>query len=198
MRNFFSKMLKGLVFIFLDINIVIDFLPDIIGYFIIAGALAKLPTTKGANTARWLALILGILSIFEMPIFQELWMNGTWWVPLVFNLIIGLLLLSYFYYIFKVCLDLLKNSPHVIYTKRMKYVLLTSTWLTLITPAANLHLTENGILALYTTVFVVSIIAFFAYVIYLYKMKMYAEVEEKRIVQIDAHELPQLNTSILE
>ncbi len=180
MRNFFSKMLKGLVFIFLDINIVIDLLPDIIGYFIIAGALAKLPTAKGANTARWLALILGILSIFEMPIFQGLSVGTESPMNLIVTAVFSLLLLCYYYYIFEVCLDLLKDSSHIRYTKKVKYVQLTSTWLVMITPAINLHLTENDNMAFYIIILVVAIIAFFTFVIYLYKMKMYAEVEEMR------------------
>ena len=183
MRNFFSKMLKGVVFIFLDINIVIDLLPDIIGYFIIAGALAKLPTAKGANTARWLALILGILSIFEMPIFQGLSVGTESPMNLIVTAVFSLLLLCYYYYIFEVCLDLLKDPPHIRYTKKVKYVQLTSTWLVMITPAINLHLTENDNMTFYIIILVFSIIAFFTFVIYLYKMKMYAEVEEMRILK---------------
>lgn len=182
MHNFFSKLFWGFVLIFLDINIGIDLLPDIVGFFLIAGALAQLPTIKDAHTARTFALVLGVLSIMEMPIFQENVMTSNTTASLSINLGMGIVLLCYYYYIFEVCLELLKDSQHIQYTKKVKYIMLSSVWLTMIIPAVTPHVMENTAQPLFILVFIMVIIAFFTYVIYVWKMQKYAELEEKRVV----------------
>ena len=173
MRNFFSKMIIALFFIILDINIGIDFLPDIIGYFLIASALAKLSGSHSAKMAFWLAVILGLLSLVEMPIFQGALASEPILTQYSFSLVFGTLLLSYYYAIFNVCLELLKDSPYIRYTTKVKYMMLTSTWLTLMTPVVQLHLNENDSMIFLILIIVLTSIAFFIFLIYLYKMMRY-------------------------
>lgn len=183
MRNFFSKMLKGYVFIIIDINIGIDIIPDIIGYFIIASALAKLTTTKGANTARLLAIILGVVSIFDMQIFQSFWSSAPSQISFIFGVGMSLLILCFYYYIFAVSLHLLQQSPHMLYTKQVKYIMLGSTWLTAVFPAIVLHVSENDLMLFAVVLLVVAFISLIVFIVYLYKMKIYAEIEEQRVVK---------------
>lgn len=180
MLNFFSKMLIALIFIMIDINIGIDLLPDIIGYFLIAGAVKKLRDIKISTMAFWCTLLLGLFSLLEMLNFQEFLFSGDTVIYYLFSLISGLLLLCYYYSIFNVCLELLNDSPHIRYTKKVKYIMLTSAWLTIMTQAIQLHLNENDMFNFYIIVVIIACITFFIFLIYLYNMKRYAEIEQKR------------------
>ncbi|MER2037901.1 MAG: hypothetical protein ABS944_07135 [Solibacillus sp.] len=182
MSNFFSRLLWGYVFILLDINIFIDILPDIIGYLLIASALAKLSNVPSAPFTRKMAIIVGIVSILEMAIFESLIATLPSVFEFLVRIIVILSLLIYYYYIFKVCLELLKDSAYIGYTKKVKYFYLISLWFTIMTPYIAIHLYEAEILIV--SMIVIYFIAFVTFLIYLYKMKEYARVEEKRKTEI--------------
>lgn len=62
MNKFHKRWIIGLLFIFLDINIFIDLLPDFVGWYMIALAFAKAKGTA-ARWGHWGAVIASILSI---------------------------------------------------------------------------------------------------------------------------------------
>lgn len=182
MLNFFQKMLIGYVFIILDINIGIDILLDVIGYCIVANGLAHLNTIKGANVAKTLAIILGLLSIFEMPIFSEFWTSSNVTFQYFYLVSYHSLILCYYYFIFEVCTHLLSGTNHEDYTKKVKNFMLFTNWLVLISNGIMLHRYESAVALFGLVLIICAFASIIVYIVYLYKMKRYAEYLEKHAV----------------
>ena len=185
MLNFFNKMLIGYVLIIFDFNVGIDIIPDVIGYVMIAHALTKLKTVKGSRGAFIIAIILGLLSIFEMPIFSDIWTSHNEVLLYFYTLVYHSLVLCYYYFIFEVCTHLLKGSYREDYTKKVKNFILFTNWLILLSNGTVLH-GQGGAVAVFSLILVICAVAsIIVYFIYFYKMKRYAaflEEEQKRIV----------------
>ena len=62
MNKFHGRWVTGLVFIFLDINIVIDWLPDFVGWMFIAAAFAGVKG-ESAVWGKWASIMASILSL---------------------------------------------------------------------------------------------------------------------------------------
>jgi hypothetical protein len=178
MLNFFQKMLIGYVFIVFDINIGIDILVDAIGYFLIASALTNLNMIKGASVAKILAMIIGVLSILEMPIFEGFWTSSYTTFIYFYRVGYHVLILCYYYFIFEVCTHLLKGSHHEDYTKKVKNFILFTNLLVLLSNGMVLH--TQAITALFGLLVIICAFAsIIVYFVYFYKMKRYAESLEK-------------------
>ena len=185
MLNFFQKMLIGYVLIIFDINVGIDIVPDVIGYFIIAHALTNLKTVNGSKAAFTIAIILGLLSIFEMPIISDIWTTNNETLLYFYRVVYHSLVLCYYYFIFEVCTHLLKGSYREDYTKKVRNFMLFTNWLLLVSNGIVLHGSE-GAVAVFSLILLICVAAsIIVYFIYLYKMKRYAEYleeEQKRTV----------------
>lgn len=182
MVNFFQKMLIGYVFIILDFNVGIDIIPDVIGYIMITHALTNLKTVKGSKGAFTVAIILGAMSIFEMPIISDIWASNNEVLLYFYRVIYHSLVLCYYYFIFEVCTHLLKGSYREDYTKKVKNFILFTNWLILLSNGIMLH-GQGGVVAVFSLILIICAFAsIIVYFIYFYKMKRYAAFleEEKR------------------
>lgn len=190
MLNFFNKMLIGYVLIIFDFNVGIDIIPDIIGYLMIAHALTKLKTVKGSRGAFTFAIILGLLSIFEMPIFSDIWASNNEVLLYFYTVVYHSLELCYYYFIFEVCTHLLKDTYHEDYTKKVRNFILFTNWLVLLSNGVVLY-GQGGAVVIFSLILIICAIAsIIVYFIYFYKMKRYAAFLEEEQMQTNVEPTP--------
>lgn len=102
MRNAFKYILLGYILIFLDIHLIIDILPDPIGYFMILRGTRKIEFNEsGMHPARIVATLLLFLSIPNVFINPHLFQNQApeWWG--IYTTAMGLLDLILVYFLFQ-------------------------------------------------------------------------------------------------
>ena len=108
--NFHKPILIGTLFIFFDLNIGIDFVPDFIGFIIVAYAFSKI-NVPYATLGLSCSLLLTVFSFIEMfqVQTQSFYFYGSvdLWMQLV-DIVIGLVNILYFACIFYVSNKMLK------------------------------------------------------------------------------------------
>ena len=100
-RRGFKQLLTGFLFIFLDIHLFVDVLPDPLGYGLIASGIYKLSAEgQNAKNAVMTAYILLILSIptfiFSGPVMETMQNDSMGWQIYGVSVSIGHLILMYF------------------------------------------------------------------------------------------------------
>ncbi|MET0786447.1 MAG: hypothetical protein ABWY25_07070 [Paenisporosarcina sp.] len=102
MRNAFKYMLTGYILIFLDIHLIIDILPDPIGYFMILQGTQKIEFDEsGMHPARIIATLMFFLSLPSVLINPQSFQNQApeWWG--IYTTATGLLDLILVYFLFQ-------------------------------------------------------------------------------------------------
>ena len=116
MRNAFKYILTGYILIFLDIHLIIDILPDPIGYFMILLGTRKIELNEsGMHPTRIVAALLLFLSMPTVLINPQLYQNQTpeWWgIYTTATGVLDLILVYFLFQLIKRVVELL-NSPEL-------------------------------------------------------------------------------------
>lgn len=103
-----------------------------------AAAFGKLEHFEGSVVAKWLAILLGTIIIIYMFTISSLQQDlSLGWTLL--GLGNALLSLSFYYYLFRVCLQIARPIGQEAYTKKIKYLFLTVLFIVAITPEVFTH-----------------------------------------------------------
>ena len=116
MRNAFKYILTGFILIFLDIHLIIDILPDPIGYFMILLGTRKIELNEsGMHPTRIVATLLLFLSMPTVLINPQFFQNQVpeWWGIYTTGMgVLDLILVYFLFQLIKKVLELL-NSPEL-------------------------------------------------------------------------------------
>ncbi|WP_394189878.1 hypothetical protein [Paenisporosarcina quisquiliarum] len=116
MRNGFKYILTGYLLIFLDIHLIIDILPDPIGYFMILLGTRKIELNEsGMHPTRIVATLLLFLSIPTVLINPQLYQNQApeWWgMYTTATGVLDLILVYFLFQLIKRVVELL-HSPEL-------------------------------------------------------------------------------------
>ena len=189
MYQFFSRFLIGYLFIVIDLQIGIDWLPDIIGFVVIAFAIQNYANSKYNKTAIRLSWLVGILSIFQMPLLESLFNGLPPEFSLSYEFLISFFNLLFYYYIFGVCISFTEQTPYLEYTKRVKNWVIGSMWFLMTASYILVHndwIVFNSIFLIAALILFISIIRF---IVYCYKMMKYGKM-------IESEEAPSFNMNL--
>jgi len=121
MRNAFKYILTGYILIFLDIHLIIDILPDPIGYVLILQGVRKIQFNESqlhpASIVATLLLFLSIPTVFINP---QLFQNQAeeWWGIYTTTMgVLDLILVYFLFQLIKKVVDLLHSSQLTIRTE---------------------------------------------------------------------------------
>ncbi|TQR21478.1 hypothetical protein [Psychrobacillus vulpis] len=122
MRDGFKQLIIGYLFVLIKIHIVVDILPDFIGYIFIYNGIKKIATTS-AQSYEKLKILSAIIAIFSVPNFflsDQMIQQSIWWGYYVIALSLLKVILVYFLFdILRVVARLLPSDEALLSTKRM-------------------------------------------------------------------------------
>ncbi|MEK4386115.1 hypothetical protein MKZ25_09940 [Solibacillus sp. FSL W7-1464] len=178
MHQFFARLLIGYLMIILDIQIVIDWLPDIIGFIVIAYAIRNYADSKYGKTAFRLSWLVGILSVFQMPVMEGIFSGLPQELLISYEFIISFANLIFYYYIFGVCFSFVEQTPHMEYTKRVKNWLIGSLWFLMTANYILVHIDWVVLSIIFVIGAIILFISIIRFIVYCYKMMKYGKMIE--------------------
>ncbi|MER2120389.1 MAG: hypothetical protein ABS935_08985 [Solibacillus sp.] len=178
MHQFFSRLLIGYLIIIFDVQIGIDWFPDIIGFVVIAFAIQKYAHSKYCKTAFWLSLFSGILSLFEMPLLQGFFTGGPQEFLIIYEFIMSFVNLIFYYYILGICFSFAEQTPHMDYTKKVKNWLIGSMWFLMTANYILIHLDWIVFNIIYVIAVIIALISMIKFILYCFKMMKYGKMIE--------------------
>lgn len=178
MHQFFSRLLIGYLIVIFDLKIVIDWLPDLIGFIIVAFAIRTYANSKYSKTAILLCWLAGFLSIFEMPVLQGIFSRYPQEFWMSFEFIVSFVQLIVYYYIFGICLSFVEQTPHIDYTKRIKNWLVGSLWFLMTANYILIHTDSVVFSIIFVIAGIVSLVGIVMFIVYCNKMMRYGKMIE--------------------
>lgn len=180
MHQFFSRLLIGYLIIIVDLQIVIDWLPDIIGFIVIAFAIRKYAKSKYNKTAFWLCWLAGILSIFEMPVMQGIFLGvpQELLIRISYEFIISFVNLIFYYYILGICFSFAEQTPNMDYTKSVKNWLIGSMWFLMTANYILIHIDWIVFMIIFFVAGIIALVSIIKFIVYCYKMMKYGKMIE--------------------
>jgi len=122
MRQGFQQLIIGFLFVFLKIQLIVDILPDFIGYIFIYNGIKQIATlsSQSYDKLKILCIILAIISVPNFFLNDQIIQQTQWleYYPVLLNLI-KIVLIYYLFILLRVVVKLLPTEEALYKTNRM-------------------------------------------------------------------------------
>src|SRR5690606_39170865 len=131
--------------------------------------------SKYGKTAFRLSWLVGILSVFQMPVMEGIFSGLPQELLISYEFIISFANLIFYYYIFGVCFSFVEQTPHMEYTKRVKNWLIGSLWFLMTANYILVHIDWVVLSIIFVIGAIILFISIIRFIVYCYKMMKYGK-----------------------
>lgn len=170
MRQGFKQLIIGFLFVFLKIQIIVDILPDFIGYIFIYNGIKQIATlsSQSYDKLKILCIVLAIISVPNFFLNDQMIQQIEWlkYYPSLLNLV-KMVLVYYLFHLLQVVAKLLPTTQALYRTNRMFSWYMVVTLSTSLTQSFLMNIPMDISISLMIIVIVASFIIEIAFLVYL-------------------------------
>ncbi|QUG43203.1 hypothetical protein KD050_08280 [Psychrobacillus sp. INOP01] len=170
MKQGFQQLFIGFLFVFLKIQIIVDILPDFIGYIFIYNGIKQISTlsNQSYDKLKTLCIVLAIISVPNFFLNDQMIQQIEWLIyyPSLLNLI-KIVLVYYLFDLLRVVAKLLPTEEAIYRTNRIFSWYMVVTLSTLLTQSFLMNISMDISIQLMIIVIVASFIIEIAFLVYL-------------------------------
>jgi hypothetical protein len=174
MRNGFKKLFIGFLFVFLKFHIIVDLLPDFIGYILIYNGIKQLATlsSQSYDKLKVLTIALAIVSVPNFFLNDQLIQQSEWlsFYPVLLSLL-KVILVYYLFDLLRVIARLLTFEEAFHATNRIFYWYMTVNLGSLLCQSFIINAPMDIMLSVSVLIVVLGLIIEIAFLVYLRNMQ---------------------------